>query len=509
VSSRPYPEPLARLLITASLMAASTMVAVDMTIANVALPHMQAEMSASQDQITWVLTSYLIAGAIATPLSGWLADRYGRRVLVIASVTGFTLASLLCGVSNSLPMIVIARLIQGACGAGLVPMAQATLLDINPPHKQASAMAVFSLGSMLGPLIGPTLGGWLTDSLSWRWVFFINLPFGVLALAGMIISNYDSREAGTRRFDMFGFAALSIGLAAFQLMLDRGEQKDWFESPEICAYAAVLALSIWTTLIHSVTARNTFVKLDLFADRNFAIGSILSIGVGVVAFATVPMMVVMQQNLLGFSALHTGMIGLPRGVGSLAAIMIVTRIINVVDTRMIMAAGTAITASALLMYAHTDLYVDDRTLIVIGFIQGFGGGFIFLPLSLTVFSTLSPRLRNEGTAMYALTRNLGQSLGISFLQSRLIHLTAVSHVALTQGVRPDNPIVSYARPDFDMGSAASVAQITAEIGRQANMVGTVQVFQLVFVAGVAMLPLIFLMKSGGRRASHADLPPME
>jgi DHA2 family multidrug resistance protein len=506
---RGYPDPAARLLITASLMAASTMVAVDMTIANVALPHMQSQMSASQDQITWVLTSYLIAGAIATPLSGWLADKYGRRMLVGVSVAGFTLASLMCGMASSLPMIVVARLIQGACGAGLIPMAQATLLDINPPDKQASAMAVFSLGSMLGPLIGPTLGGWLTDLLSWRWVFFINLPFGVLALIGLFASDYDSRVGGTRRFDLFGFLALSIALAAFQLMLDRGEQEDWFESTEIWIYAALLGIGFWVTMIHSMTAQNTFVRLDLFTDRNFAIGSILSIAVGVVAFATVPLMVVMQQNLLGFTAFHTGMIGLPRGIGSVVAIMIVTRIINRVDSRILMATGTGLTALALLMYARTDLYVDDRTLIVIGLIQGFGGGLIFLPLSLTVFSTLNPRLRNEGTAMYALTRNLGQSLGISFLQSRLIHLTAASHAALAQGVRPDNPVVGFVQPDFDVGSTASVARMAGEIARQASMVGTVEVFQMVFFAGLAMLPLIFFMKSGNRGANHAELPAME
>jgi DHA2 family multidrug resistance protein len=506
---RGLPDPATRLLITASLMAASTMVAVDMTIANVALPHMQAQMSASQDQITWVLTSYLIAGAIATPLSGWLADRYGRKPLILASVAGFTLASLLCGVSTSLPMIVIARLIQGACGAGLIPMSQATLLDINPPERQASAMAVFSLGSMLGPLIGPTLGGWLTDSLSWRWVFFINLPFGILALIGMLISDYDTRHDNWRKFDLFGFLALSIGLAAFQLMLDRGQQKDWFESTEIWIYVAILALGFWLTIVHALTARNTFVRLELFTDRNFAIGSILSIAVGVVAFATVPLMVVMQQNLLGFTAFHTGMIGLPRGLGSLIGIAITTRIIGKIDTRAILATGTAITAAAMLMYAHTDLYVDDRTLIVIGFIQGFGGSFIFLPLSLTVFSTLPAKLRNEGTAMYALTRNLGQSLGISFLQSRLIQLTAASQSRLVEGVRPDNPIVNYARPGLDLGSLPSLAQINGEVSRQATMTGTVEVFQMVFFAGLAMLPLVFLMKSGARVPQPADLPPME
>ena len=495
-------------MITVSSMAAATMVAIDMTIANVALPHMQASMSASQDQIVWVLTSYLIAGAIATPLSGWFASRYGRKPMMLGSVAGFAVASVLCGAATNLQMIVIARLLQGACGAGLIPLSQATLLDINPPERHAKAMAVFGLGSMLGPLIGPTLGGWLTDSISWRWVFFINVPFAALSFVGMSLFMYDTRDERPPRFDVFGFAVLAVGLAAFQLMLDRGEQKDWFESTEIWIYAAILGLSLWLTAVHMFTARNTFIRPSLFADRNFAIGCLVSCAVGLVAFATIPLIVIFQQTLLGFSALHTGLIGVPRGIGTIIAIFAVTRLSGRVDVRILLGLGLAITAFSMQMYARMDLYVDDHTLIVAGLVQGIGGGLMFVPLSVIVFSTLSPALRNEGAAMYALTRNIGQSLGISYIQSQLIHYTAASHAQLVEAIRPDNPVIGYARPDLDFGSAASMTGMSREIARQATMVGDVRVFWLVFFAGLAMLPLVLLMRSAGKTDPHT-LPVME
>jgi DHA2 family multidrug resistance protein len=301
---------------------------------------------------------------------------------------------------------------------------------------------------------------------------------------------------------MFGFAALSIALAAFQLMLDRGEQKDWFESTEIWVYAVMLGLAGWLCTVHVATARNTFIRPELFKDRNFAIGSVLSMAVGVVAFATIPLIVVTMQNLLGFSALHTGVIGLPRGIGTLLAILLVTRLISRFDARWFVGAGLAITAFSMLMYARIDLQVDDWTLMVAGLVQGIGGGFMFLPLSVIVFATLPATLRNEGASMYALTKNVGQSIGISVLTSQLTHATASAQARLVEGVRPDNPLVDYARPGADFGSVETVAQFSREVAMQAGMVGNVQVYQLVFVIGLALLPLVLFMKS----SDHATMP---
>lgn len=507
--SHPYPDPFRRFLITLPSMIASTMVAVDITIANVALPHMQSSLSASQDQILWVLTSYLIAGAIATPLSGWLASRFGRKLVMLVSVGGFTVASALCGAANDLTTILAARALQGACGAALIPLSQAILLDINPPEQYAKAMAIFSLGSMAGPIIGPTLGGWLTDALSWRWVFFVNVPFGVFSFVTMLAFLYESRSESPPRFDLFGFIVVSTALTSFQLMLDRGEHLDWFQSTEICIYAGLVGLMVYMMAVHMFSAKETFIRPELFRNRNFAIGSVFSVLLGIVAFSTIPLIVVMTQNLLGYSAFRTGMIGLPRAIGTLISMLLVTRIANRVDTRVILIAGLAITAFGMLLYARMDLYVDQRLLIIAGLVQGLGGGFIFVPLSVLVFSTIPQHLRNEGAAMFSLTRNMGNAIGISFLQRELIHYSAESRTHLVEGIRPDNPAFQYARPDFDFGSAEALSIMNNEIARQSSMVGNIEVYTLVTVLAVAMIPLVVLMRKSSQQRAGGAVPAME
>ena len=486
-------------------MMAMTMVAVDITIANVALPHMQSSLSASSDQVIWVLTSYLIASAIATPLSGWLAGRFGRKLVMVISVGGFTLASALCGAANSLTMIVLARVLQGACGAALVPLSQAILLDVHPPEQHAKAMALFAMGSMLGPIVGPTLGGYLTDAMSWRWVFFINIPFGILSFIGMILFVPESRDEKPLRFDMFGFMTVSIALGAFQLMLDRGEHLDWFDSGEIKLYALILGVAVWLGAVHMFTARNTFIRPALFRDRNFTVGCIVSMLLGVVAFATVPLIVIMTQSLLGYSAFRTGMVGLPRAVGTLVAMILVTRLVGRVDTRVLLIAGLIVSAVSMLMYSHFDLYVDQWNLLVAGFIQGIGGGLIFVPLSVIVFATLPQRLRNEGAAMYSLTRNIGNAIGISFLNRELIHYTAQSRARMVEGLRPDSPAVAAGMPDLDFGSLQDMAQMNGEVLRQSAMMGNIEIYYLVFLMSALMIPLILLMQTS--RNKSGDGPP--
>lgn len=499
-----YPTPARRMLITIPSMIASTMVAVDITIANVALPHMQSSLSASQDQILWVLTSYLVAGAIATPLSGWLAGRVGRKNVMLFSVGGFTIASALCGLSTDLPTIVFARAMQGACGAALIPLSQAILLDINPPADHAKAMAIFALGSMAGPIIGPTLGGWLTDTLSWRWVFFINVPFGILSFIGMLIFLVRRRNREQARFDLFGFITVSVAVASLQLILDRGEQVDWFESTELRIYLLILAISGYLTVVHMFTARDTFIKPGLFKDRNFALGSLFSMAIGVVAFATIPMVVVMTQSLLGYSALHTGLVGLPRAFGTLFAMVIVTRLVAMFDIRVLMIGGLAIMGSSMVLYSHMDLYVDERALLVAGFVQGFGSGLIFVPLSVVVFSTLDPKMRNEGAAMYALTRNMGNAIGISLLQVQMMRQIAASRMELVSDLVPDRAVLQAARPDLDFASPEALARLNGEVMRQASMVGNISIYHLVFLLTLCLIPIVLLMRV--RKARHEDVP---
>lgn len=504
-----YPDAARRMLITIPSMLATTMVAVDITIANVALPHMESSLSASSDQVVWVLTSYLIASAIATPLSGWLASRYGRKLIMLISVAGFTVASALCGAANSLTMILLARALQGACGAALIPLSQAILLDINPPENHAKAMAVFALGSMAGPIIGPTLGGWLTDSLSWRWVFFVNIPFGIAAFFAMMAFLPRRQRRDPTRFDLFGFLALSAALAAFQLMMDRGEHLDWFDSTEIWIYAGIVGLGTYLTIVHMFTARDTFVRPELFRDRNFAIGSVFSIMLGIVAFAMIPLIVVMMQSILGYTALHTGFVGLPRAVGTLVSLLLLPRVINKVDTRLVLFTGMAILAFGMLMYTKIDLYVDENTLLWAGFVQGVGGGLIFLPLSVIVFATLPDTLRNEGAAMFSLTRNIGNAVGISLLQRELIHHTAASRSHLMEGLRPDNPILQMNRPDLDLTAASNALGLSREVAHQAAMVANVEIYQLAFVLSLAMMPLIVFLRVAKQRSGASPLPVLE
>src|SRR5208282_4063664 len=301
----PAPAP-HRVLITLSVMLASIMQALDNTIANVALPRIQGSLSATQDQMAWVLTSYIIAAAIMTPLSGWLAGQIGRKRVFLFSVVGFTVASAFCGLAQSLPEIIAARLLQGLCGAALIPMSQAALLDINPPAQHAKAMAFWVMGVTIGPILGPALGGWLTENYDWRWVFYINVPFGILSFIG-ILAFMPETQLRKSRFDFFGFTALSLAIGALQLMLDRGQLKDWFNSSEIWVEAVIAGVSFYLFVVHMfTTTKPPFVSPAMFKDRNFLTGNVFIFIVGVVLFATLALLPPLLQNLMNYSVVLTG-----------------------------------------------------------------------------------------------------------------------------------------------------------------------------------------------------------
>lgn len=504
-----YPDPFRRLLITIPLVLSSMIVMIDVTIANVALPHMQSSLSASQEQVLWVLTSYLIAGAIATPLGAWLAGRFGRRPVLVLSVAVFTFASALCGAANDLSTMLASRALQGASGAMLLPLTQAMLLDINPPERHGKAMAAFSLSAMAGPIAGPTLGGWLTDTLSWRWIFFINLPIGVFAAFMMLAVIPGSRTEAVRKFDMFGFVTVSLALACLQLMLDRGEHLDWFDSAEIQIYALLAITSGYLAVVHLATTRNPFISPALFKDRNFALSNFFSMLSGVITMAAVPMIMVMMQHLLGYSPLHTAIVSAPRAIGMTIGMLAIARFVNLVDTRVILFGGLVLTSIGLAMYTQIDLYTDERALLIAGLIQGIGAGFFFVPLSVVAFSTLNRSLRNEGTAMYSLTRNIGTAVGISMLQREYYHSSADAQSRLGEYARPDNPNVQYGMPDLDFSSTEALVRFNRELVRQAEMVGSIELYQLILVLAVVMIPLLVLIRPVRHQAKSDPLPVME
>ncbi|MBA3054359.1 MAG: DHA2 family efflux MFS transporter permease subunit [Sphingomonadales bacterium] len=487
-------------------MAAGTLVSLDMTIANVALPHMQATFAAGPEEIVWVLTSYLVATAIAMPLGGWLATRFGRKRTMLAATLGFTIASFACGAANSLGFMVFARLAQGFFGAGLIPLAQATLVDINPPERTARAMALFGVGTMVGPLFGPTIGGWLTDSFTWRWVFFINVPVGLIALTGLWFSEAEHHRTVAQRFDMFGFITLSLAIGAFQLVLDRGQQLDWFSSTEICIEAGVAVVALWIAVVHMLTTSAPFITPSLFKDRNLTLGLVLSAAMGLVSFAIMPIIVVMQQQLLGWSPLFSGIVGFPRGAGMIISLILVGRMVPIIGPRVSLASGLAVVSWSLFLQADIDLSVDARTMAIYGFVQGFGTGLIFVPLSVIVFATLPPALRTEGAVMYSFTRNIGSSIGVSMLQTQLIQRMAAARSGLVEHVRPDAPLVQWRLPDLDFGVTADLARISGMVMRQASMLAYVSLYQFVGWLLIVMIPLLFLLRPPAPRPAAEPLP---
>lgn len=473
------------------------MVALDSTIANVALPHMQSTMLAAPEQIVWVLTSYIIATAVMTPLSGWLAQRFGRKRVILLSVTGFTLASLACGLSVTLEQLVICRIIQGLGGAGLVPLTQATLLDINPPERHGPAMALYGMGTILGPVVGPTLGGWLTDTFTWHWIFLVNLPVGIMSLV-LLSAAMSETERDESRFDMTGFAFLSVTIATLQLTLDRGQQLDWFDSWEIRIEATLAATFAYLTVVHMLLSPDPFIKPALFKDRNFAFGAIISLVHGMLIFAVLALMAPMLQNLMGYSAMQTGLVTAPRGIGTIFAMLLAGRLVNHIDPRWIVATGMGLASLSLYLMAHFSLMMGQSTIIYIGLFQGFGGGLVFVPLTTLLFSTLDPKLRNEGSALFALSRLIGAAVGISYLQSLTVRNSAIVHSRLVENIRPDNPVFDMRQPDADFGVPAWVAGMDHQILREATMVAYMDSYWLLGALMLAVMPLIFLMRPAAR-----------
>jgi DHA2 family multidrug resistance protein len=494
-----YPAPVTRRFITASVMAATTMNALDSTIANVALPHMQGSVSASQDQITWVLTSYIVAAAIMIPLTGWLAGRFGRKRLMLWSIVGFTIASALCGIATSLGELVGFRLLQGIFGAALVPMSQAILLDINPPENHGSAMSIWGMGTMLGPIAGPALGGWLTDSFTWRWVFYINVPIGILAFIGLSGFLTETKNAVRTRLDLFGFATLALSIASLQMMLDRGQQLDWFSSLEVCLEGAASLFFFYLFMVHTLTARRPFIDLALFKDRNFVTGSIFGFFLGALLFSTLALLPPMLEELMGYPVVLTGIVTAPRGVGTMVSMVLVGQLIKRVDPRILIGAGLTLAAISTHMMSGFSLGMDEQVVITAGFVQGLGTGLMFVSLTVIGFATLDSRLRNEGAAMFTLIRNIGSAIGISVLQAMTVRNSAIVHSRLTENIRPDNPVIDRSMPSLDFSSVASLARMNREITRQASMVSYVDAYWAMFVLTVAIMPLILLMRGPRKR----------
>jgi DHA2 family multidrug resistance protein len=497
-----------RTMLTLCAMTATIMQALDTTVANVALPYMQGSLSASLDQINWVLTSYIVASAIMTAPIGWMADRFGRKRLFVICCAGFTAASLLCALSQDITAMVTARLLQGAFGAALVPLSQSVMLDAYPDEQRGQAMAIWGMGVMLGPIMGPTLGGFLTDQYSWHWVFLINLPVGIVTVLGLMVFMDETQKREDMRFDWFGFLALAVGIGALQLLLDRGEQVGWYDSAEIIIETIIAAAGFYFFFAHSLTTNQPFVRFELFYDRNFAASCLFMAAIGVVLYGVMALITPFMQSLLGYPIMTAGYLLGARGVGTLFSMMLVGRLLRFVEARTLVGAGFLISAATL--YAMIGFTTDTsaETIVVLGVIQGVGLGLVFVPLSTVAFTTLPSHLRTSGTAMLTLVRNIGSSVGISMVIASLTNTTTVMHARLAEDITPFNNALQQAGAMLSTATDQGRALLDLMLTQQATIISYDNTFKLLMVLTLAVLPLVLLigssrMQPGDKAEVHA------
>src|SRR5580658_7448323 len=494
-----------RVTITALVLLAAMMQTLDTTIVNVALPYVQGSVATSPDQITWVLTSYITAAAIMTPPTGFLVARFGLKRLFIVSTLGFTIASMLCGMAESLTQIVVFRLVQGAFGAAMIPLSQTVLLTIYPKERHGFAMALFGLGVVVGPVLGPVLGGWLTEDYTWRYVFYINGPLGIIAFLGMMMFLPETPRSGPQKFDWFGFSTLSLAIGAFQILLDRGEIKDWFGSSEIVIEALVAGSALYLFLIHTFTAERPFIRPALFRDRNLTAGVIFSVVAFITLYASLALQPPYLQDLMNYPVFTAGLVMGPRGVGTMVATMIVGRFVGKVDTRLLLAIGLGLSAWSFYIMTGWTPDVSEQEIIVTGLVQGAGFGTLFVPMSAVTLSTLAPEDRAEGASIFSLSRSIGSSVGISVFSALLTTMTEVNHADISANVTAvnrgfDDPTVTqFLSPFTDAGRAALDALVT----QQAQIIAYIDDYKLLLIATLALFALLAIFKKTSGSAGPA------
>jgi MFS transporter, DHA2 family, multidrug resistance protein len=497
-----------RLLITLCTVGATLMQALDQTIANVALPYMQGSLSASYDEITWVLTSYITAAAIMTAPVGWLAARFGRKYLFIICLIGFTVTSVMCGAAQSLGQVVLFRIFQGMFGAALVPLSQSTMMDIYPMEKRGQAMAIWGMGVMIGPILGPTLGGYLTELYSWRYVFYINIPFGVMATLGLIFFMPRSHPNFNMKFDWTGFAVLSLGIGAMQLMLDRGQDQDWFSSREIVVECVLGALGVYLFVVHMATGTRPFIPPAMFKDRNFATGAFMMFAAGTILVSSSSLMAPWLQNLANYPVETAGLIMAPRGIGTMAAMMVGGKLTTKIDSRKIMACGiTMLILSIWEMTSWTPDVSQTRIALTIVF-QGAGLGFLFIPLQVLAFATLPSQYRTDGASVFSLARNIGAAIGVSVTSFMLAHNTQALHAEIGASVTPFNRALQDGGTVERMLNPVThhgAALLDRIINQQAQITAFVDDYRMMIFTTLPALGLLFLM----RRPKMAARPSPE
>lgn len=492
-------------VITMVVMLGSFMTILDSTIANVALPHMQPSLNAAADNVTWVLTSYIVATAVATPLTGWLAARFGRRTVFLWSVAAFTVTSVLCGLAGSLAEMVLWRMLQGAAGAFIAPLGQAYLLDVWPQEKHGPAMAWWGVGVMVGPILGPVVGGYLTDSFDWRWVFLINLPFGLICLA-WAAAVLPEPNLPARRFDLIGFSLLALAMASLQLGLDRGQQLDWLDSWEVRLEFGLALAGLWAFGVHAIATPGAIIDRQFLTNRNAMTGALFITLVGFLLVATTALLPTMLQTLFGYPVVSSGELMMPRGIGMMMAMMSAGQLLGRgVDARGMLATGFTLTGLALWGMSLFSPEQGAMPFVLTGFVQGAGLGLIFVPLNTVAFSTLPMALRTDASAIFMLLRNIGGSVGISVAVAMLQRQTQISHADIGSGITP------FSQPWADpaalgaAGLGGVVAVLDGAVTRQALMIAYLDVFRAMAFVAFSMLLLLPILRPA-KRAPPVHMP---
>lgn len=500
-------KPANRVLILIACSLGALMQVLDTSMVSVALPHMMGSLSATQDQISWVLTFYIVAVAVMTPTCGFFMGRYGQRKPFIICVIGFVITSILCGLSTSITEIASLRLLQGLFGAGLVPMTQAIIFAYYPPEDRTAAMGVFMMCMMFGPIFGPTVGGYITEYYSWPWVFYVNLPVGLMAII-MVLLFVPETKGREIKFDGFGFITLGLSIACLQFMLDRGERADWFSSWEIILYAGVSATAFYVYIVHSLTSKNPFIHPRIFRHRNFTFGLILMFVLGIIALTMLALVPPYLQDLSGYPVMLIGLILAPRGFGTLISAFLVSRLMRHFEPRPIICVGLAFSAYAYWMFAQFTPDVSMFELVLAGVIQGFGMGLFFVPLSIVTFSDLTPEETPDGSALFALARNLGSSIGISIVVATLIRNTQRNTADIVQGVNPFNETLRHVpMPEqWDMSTQSGLAALAHEVNQQALSTAYSTDFLILTVCTALAIPLVYVCRNPNLKPAARSTP---
>jgi len=484
---------------TVFVMCSAIMNMLDTTIANVALPQMQGTTGASREEITWVLTSYIVALAIATPLTGWLTSRYSHKSVLLTAIGLFTVFSVLCGISTTVEELVLFRIFQGFSGAVLVPLTQSTLLDIYPPEEAGKAMAYFGLAGVTGPLVGPLLGGWLTTNFSWGWVFLVNLPIGVIAFIGVATNMHDEPADGAMPFDYFSYGLLATAVAALQLMLDRGAMVDWFESTETVIYAVVSAGATAAFVVVSATRDRPLVPRRLLVDRNFITGTAVGMTSQAVIYATMAMIPDLLAHLYDFPALDIGLTMAPRGGGTIVVMITAPWLMRRFGNLPVMVCGLVLIAISSLPMSWMTLDADRTLMIVSGVLQGLGSSMMWVPMAVLTFATIPVDMRAEAAAFHTLLRYLGAAVGISGVQTLTLHNAVVSHAELVSKVNLQNLPAPLREAMADGRAPQVLATVNTELTRQAAMVAYTNSFWFLSLATLALLPMLLVLRSSGKQ----------